>query len=473
MKQYLENLIRVVNDEDWEKLKKIELKTSKLKDMLHILLDNRIKGFPSNHQIQDQLKIDDKLHRKMKSVLLVKCYNALAPEGSIKLLDLLSRYRLYHHFIRELEKQEKTINENTLNERHQFYEFAFQGLHRLPYSLTNIDQLKKYGDKYLKNVVNKELYEQTLIIQLKILTYKVLKQFFRMQKAEHSDYLFRELLEIRNSIDKKSTVTLEALYHLAAGMFYYYTKADYNQSLSHLLHTKKILTKETTGLKYEERESVEVFIALTYYQTGKFTEALNILLETEKTFPTILKTQTHVINRMIELHLIHENLKEAKTLLDNKMKRFLDITENDSAALASVSYMKYYLLKDDLNNAFVYLTKSREFLNKKSFVNHEIEVRILEIIYFMYNDDFAFAAILTKRGIKFLNEKTNRIKIKLNLEKFKVLLEICRVTDRNNPPEQKILDDINQKFKGYSYLIGKLILKGYRMKLKKIESENF
>lgn len=473
MKQYLENLIRVVNNEDWKKLKKIELKTSKLKDMLHLLLDSRTKGIPSNRAIQNQLKIDDKLFRKMKSVLLVKCYATLAPEGSIKLLDMLSRYRLYDHYIRELEKQEKAIKKKPLSEQHLFYEYAFQGLHRLPYSLTSTDQLRNYGDKYLKTVDSKELYEQTLIIQIKIFTYKVMYRFFEMRKVGGPDYLLNELLETGDTLKKKSTVTLEALFHLAAGMYYYYARTDYSQSLSYFLKAKEIFNSEAVHLKYEERESIEVFIALNYYQTEKYSEALNILTEAERNFSTIIKTQTHVINRMIELHLIQDNLKEAKSLLDNRMKRFLDINEYDSAEMASLSYMKYYLLKDDLNSAFVYLDKSRKFLNKKIFVTHEIELRFLEIIYFLYNSDYAFADVLTKRGIKHLNEKSKNIKAKLYLEKFKVIQQVCKATDKDNPPEQKIYDEINQKFNGYSYLTGKLLLKGYILKMKKIADRGY
>jgi len=304
-------------------------------------------------------------------------------------------------------------------------------------------------------------------VQVRIFSIKILQHFFKKYGHEDTNSLMKELVEIRRAIAEKPTVTLEAILGLAAGMYYYYVEMNYTLSLSHLLSSKEIITQQKVNLTDDDKEGIDVFIALNYYQNEKFSEGLNVLSEVEKNFPTILKTQTHVINRMIELHLILGNMKEAKSILDNRLKRFIDIAEFDSAEIASVSYLKYYLLSDDLNNAFLYLEKAREFLNKSFFTLHDIELRLMEIIYFIHNGDYSLANRLINRGIKFINEKSKQNEVILHLAKFKLLQRICRIPMETGMPENNVSEMIHQTFKGIDYLKGILILKGYQMRMKK------
>lgn len=334
MKNYLESLIKVINEDDWQKLNALELKTSKLKDFLHILLDNRSTEIPSNAEMQAKLNIDDKLHRKMKSVLLAKCYETLVPEGGIKLLELLSRYRLHDHFIRELEKQEKSVRRKSRKEKQKFYFYAFHGFRRLPISLVTVDQYKDYGNRLLEVVDKKDLPERTLIIQIRIFTVKVLQFYFNMEETET---LKEELYKLEESVSRINTVTLQILISLTKGMYYYYAKNDYEKSLNSLLNARKLLSKEDNKCTYDEKCMIEIFIGLNYYQTNKFQEALEVLLEAKTNYPAMMKTQTHVISHIVSLQMILGNMKEAKLLLNNLIKRFLNISESDSSEIVSIS----------------------------------------------------------------------------------------------------------------------------------------
>ena len=201
MKNYLEKLVKVVNEDDWNKLKAMDLKTSKLKDYLNILLDNRNHDFPSNKELLTRLKIGDNLHRKMKSVLLNKCYETLAPEGGLQLLDILSRYRLYENFTRELERQEKEIiKKKTVKDRKAFYYYAFHDLRRLPYSMVDITMIEEYGKKYVQTLEPEAMPEEEVATMLKVLAIKILKSFFNLQKTDSSS-------EITNGACKRSKST--------------------------------------------------------------------------------------------------------------------------------------------------------------------------------------------------------------------------------------------------------------------------
>lgn len=463
MKHYLESLIKVINEDDWQKLNALELKTSKLKDFLHILLDNRLNEIPSNAEIQAKLNIDDKLHRKMKSVLLTKCYEALVPEGGIKLLELLSRYRLHDHFIRELVKQEKSIRRKSKKEKQKFYFYAFHGFRRLPVSLVTVDHYRDYGNKLLETVDSKDLPERTLILQIRIFSVKVLQFYFNMVETEA---LKEELEELEESVGSIKSVTLQVLLSLAKGMFYYYAERDYGKSLNTLLNAKKLLSKNDTNVTYDESCMIEIIIGLNYYQMNKFQEALDVLLEAKTNYPAMMKTQTHVISHIVSLQMILGNMKEAKLLLNNLIKRFLNILEAESSEIVSISYIKYYLLNDDLNNAYAYLSKAREFLNKKFFSTHDIEVRTLEIIYFVYSEDYVFAESLINRGVKYLHEKAKEKEVDSALQRFKLLKQICRTSNENQSELSRFPDEITKSFKGYDYLTGVLIQKGCNARVK-------
>ncbi len=113
-------------EEDIEKIKSIPRKASKLKIFLNYLIQIRTGNEMEKEELMKYLRVDDKMLRKMKSVLLRKCYDALAPNDGIELLDLLSRYRLVENFKRELVLQELKIksNKSLIRECHHSYDLA-------------------------------------------------------------------------------------------------------------------------------------------------------------------------------------------------------------------------------------------------------------------------------------------------------------------------------------------------------------
>ena len=143
-------------------------------------------------------------------------------------------------------------------------------------------------------------------------------------------------------------------------------------------------------LFYDEQAAVHVFLGLIHYRNDRYKDAIQALQDTQKKYAAFVDTQTHVINRLIELHLIEGNIGEAKWLLDNYMRRFLDIGETDSAELASISYIKYYLLADDYDMAYNYLEKARRFLNKKFYLGHDIELEDIGSNVFYFHPGFSF-----------------------------------------------------------------------------------
>ena len=69
MKFYLEQLINVLHDSDIERLQNMNLKKSKIKTFLDMLISYRKEGLPEQQVFLNKLNLDENTYRKMKTIL--------------------------------------------------------------------------------------------------------------------------------------------------------------------------------------------------------------------------------------------------------------------------------------------------------------------------------------------------------------------------------------------------------------------
>ena len=69
MKFYLEQLINVLHDSDIERLQNMNLKKSKIKTFLDMLISYRKEGLPEQQVFLNKLNLDENSYRKMKTIL--------------------------------------------------------------------------------------------------------------------------------------------------------------------------------------------------------------------------------------------------------------------------------------------------------------------------------------------------------------------------------------------------------------------
>lgn len=89
--------------------------------------------------------------------------------------------------------------------------------------------------------------------------------------------------------------------------------------------------------------------------------------------------------------MIKGRMDEAKEILDKHLNRFLESGEEDAIQITSIAYTKYYFLINNLQKAFEYLQIARQHLNKKFYLIYDIEIRTLELIYFILSGDLKFS----------------------------------------------------------------------------------
>ena len=457
MKSYLEKLIKVLNDVDIEKIKSIQIKTSKLKVFLTYLVSIRTADEMPKNELMKFLDVDDKMLRKMKSVLLRKCYDALAPKDGLELLDILSRYRLSENFRRELILQEKKVRrKESKAEQARYYDLSLNYFLRLPFSSLDPDELSKRAQLNLKFVEGKEKELHALLLAGRILVIRLIHEYYQRDKIKREAKVFSSTLEKLSAGEKKfHSDELKALHLFCNALFQFCIKIDFAES-------EKLFSKLRKNIAYTKllpddySPAVNAFYASSLYYLNRYDEAIAVLEEFIKSKSPFFYNQPHLLARMSELYMIKNRMPEAYEILYKHLNRFLHSGEPDAVQIASITFTKYYLLKGNLEKAFESLQTARLKLNKKFFLLNDIDTRMLELIYFIQVGDIKFSKIILMRTLKFLREKTKTKVLKHEIEKMELLNRMCRAKTRNRsmkPFAGKVLET----FKGFDTIFGMLL----------------
>ena len=114
------------------------------------------------------------------------------------------------------------------------------------------------------------------------------------------------------------------------------------------------------------------------------------------------------------------------------------------------------MLNNELLNAFEYLQTARKHLNKKYYIIHDIDIRTLELIYFVMSGDLKFAKTILSRTIKFLREKVKQKDLGLEIKRQEVIKNMCQAKIRHGSMKT-FNKQISEKFTGSNMIAGMLL----------------
>ncbi len=460
MKAYLEKLIKVLNEDDLKKIKSIHLKVSKMKIFLAYLVETQTSKEMTKQELMVYLRVDDKLYRKMKSILLRKCYEALVPEGGLPLLDILSRYRLVENYKRELAHQEiKIKRQNDSKIKSDFYDNAITYLLRLPFSSQNIDELEHYAKLNLQYSKNSEKEVQAYYHSGRILVIRIIEEFYgRDLKNPNKILILNELKNLDDANKKLKDEKLLALSLYCNAIYVFCIERNIAKAKNEFLNLLNNMT-HLDLLPTDFALSVNGFYASSCYLLNEFDEALVSYEKyvTEKN--PFFFSQPHLMIRLCELYMIKDREKDALEILELHLKRFAESGEPDAVQLTSITFAKYYLFIHDLPKAFESLQVSREHLNKKFYLLHDVDQRTIEQLYFMISGDMKFARSILIRTLKFLREKVKTKELGQQIKKQEVLSKLFRAKAKSKSlkPFIPLLESV---FTGYDYIYV-ILLKKY------------
>lgn len=413
MKFYLEQLINTLHDSDIEKLKNIDLKRSKIKDMLSMLIAERHNGVMHMKQIESQFNQDSNAFRKMKAVLLERCMNALAPEGGSQLLELLGRYRLSELFIRESKQVISTMAKDkklSAQARIAIYRECFFGYMRLPYSMNDSESLDKFREGLLSHYSGADKSTLDCILLLNQIFVRIVQSYFQLNiSASNYEQFKKELASIEVRIQANpSDKSLLFLSAIGCVLDFYYTPP--NEELR-LRFEKLVAQYNTIGAGYNPDEifAVNFYRAYYYKISSRFEESADFFQDLIAQFPIQFAHSPHIIYRYAVLLAVLGRIDEMKTLIDTHLKKYLYLFDYDARALACLVYSVYNMLINDTEVAYQYMNDFRDSADKKGMYIFNIGIRVFEIVLYYQRADEKFSEEQLRRFLRYIKDRSKNV----------------------------------------------------------------
>ena len=411
MKFYLEQLISALHDTDIERLKKMDLKKSKMKNYLALLIENRKKGIPRQDKILDELGMDDNAFRKMKSVLFTKCIGGLVPEGGIALLLFLSRYRLPEIFIREADEMINAAekdNATPADKKAALYLQAIHGYMRLPFSLYNPKKVEHYLQGLRLNYEKPERQAIEELVKVLNIYMLVTKSFFALDTSEanYEEYLVG-ILSVKQKASeinfKRATLCAEGIQLILD--FYY--RRNYPQLQEGFNRLVQQYAEWNSTDAHDEVFAFRFYEAYCFILMNNFAEANRLLGTLHADFKHVFHHYPNVVYRYALSLMMEGRIDESKKLIDLCLDKKILPYDNDCLIMSCIANTAYYLLVNDLKQASAYIALYHTVYNKKMLLIFEVTMRFLEVIFTFQSGEVKKASGMFKKFTRYLNDKSD------------------------------------------------------------------
>lgn len=471
MKFYLEQLINALHAPDIERLQAIDLKKSKIKIFLNTLIDNRKSGFPKEEELRKQLQLDANSYRKMKAVLLQKCLKTLVPEGGIKLLEFLGRYRLSELFMREAGKLISVVEKSkhiTPLDKASIYKHCYLGSTRLPFSLFDESRLSVYEAGFLKNYSLPDKVIQFNVLKLNGVFVRIVQTFFSMQISEENYKKFSaEIKTIEQNLkDAKSeriNVFIDGIY---AVLDFYYQKisVEIKHRFEKIFNRYQLLKSNDT-----QDEIFTVKFYLAYYETmaGNYEYSMQLFEELEKDFPELIRFSPKITFRYTLVLGILKETEKMKRVIDLYMKKYLQSYDPDGKVLTCLALVVYHLLLNETEKASEYIRIFQNNINRKALLAYDIGIRMFEIIVFYQRADDKFAEQQFTKLIRYLQDRTDVAALQKSVHLNKSLRNAFGQYIHNKISLSEFEKSINDIFTGNNALVAVLFINAAKIRATK------
>jgi hypothetical protein len=471
LKLYLEQLIYALNDSDIERLAKMDLRKSKMKYYLDILVENRKQGIPSNQSIMDKLDLDLNSFAKLKSLLLARSLKELVPNGGIDLLNFLSRYRLQEIFMREVDYLIEEAEKNpkvSADAKAIIYLHGVRGYIRLPYSFFDEQEMQRYVNGFLINYNQPDLHELENLIRLNKIFILIVKSFYAMDSTPDNYAAFSE--EIKIIADKYLGMSFNRVKYFAEAIklildFYYKARwPELQEGFERLVY---LCTELKNPHAQDEIFALRFYVGYNQIMMGNFSKANEILDQLKNDNKETFHFYPKVVFRFAMSLLIDGKNEECKHLLDTYMRKDILIYDPDATIMSCLAHTAYYLLENETDAAAKYIDLYNSINNIKGFMSFKLGMKLFEVIYYFQKGEDNFAAMLLKKTVRYLKDKSATMSGQNNSMLNKALLDLLNKfidgkTDLNGFEVQ-----INNIFKGNQTIVNKLFINAIKWRSNK------
>jgi hypothetical protein len=359
--------------------------------------------FPEIPAVVASLNISDAHYYKINSVLLRKCYVALVPPQGTDLLKYLKKKNLFNLLRHEILFQDKkSAALKSGKELVDFYQACFHYLIDLPYKYYDKKLVALFGKKYLA-AKGKYSESDELYIKFHTLFADINRIAARKNPRKSINITLAALLKHEEELSKGKHYL--ATYYLYRCICSYYSYYD-NQPEKVLEYLRKAMTLKDHIAAFFPID-ISLFLQLLYadalFTNNKIAEAEEIYNKAfDKGIDENMYGYYYHCEQYILVSTIRQKYDQAKKMLDQVFLPCIDNRLDIYATRGAMCYVKYYLSNNDLKNALSYLNTAKVINEKTFYLPFDVQLRVLENIYFFLKKDYDFSYQLANRNIKFL-----------------------------------------------------------------------
>ncbi len=372
-------------------------------DLLHVLLHTNEHDAESAELIQSMSTgYRDKLH----SVLLRKCYERLVPNGGMDLLQhLWSKKVLVKNLQKEIRYQRRVLVPMLSSaERKDYYEWLLLfATDQLVYD-TDETLMKQTMKHYLQYIDVKLQATERMVCQALIASSRIstLASLMKLQARREDPRLESQLLKLYEAAHNHTS--LRAKLATAMALYDYYSAIESDKRSAFINEAQGIIT-EYPDIGIYSRQRIQVKYATNLYQVSSdFVAAQAAFCELFELFPAAL-TNIYSNAKFIQVCLILGRHKEAYKALRTCFAPLLERETIPEAANAALNFAKYYTMTGDLQKALDYIYRGMKLLQRRLYVQYEIEFRNLECAVHVLRNDEDLALNTIERNLKYLRAK--------------------------------------------------------------------
>jgi hypothetical protein len=221
-----------------------------------------------------------------------------------------------------------------------------------------------------------------------------------------------------------------ALYYLYRTMISYFTYYVKDKEKIEEYIKKCIALKDKVQWFFPV--NIGQFLNLLYadhlFSNQRINDAWNIFKEefSSGVSPTMYGYHYHC-EQYVLLCIIKKEFKKAATILDKVFKPLIELQADILATRGCLSYAKFYITQNELKQAIHYITLGRNINEKSLYLPFDLQLRILENIYFYLKGDFEFSYRLANRNIKFVMSQKDKKMLSDYLTLFKIIIMLSQL----------------------------------------------
>jgi hypothetical protein len=430
----------------------------------------RSSGFPEIPEVVRALAISDVHYYKINSVLLRKCYEQMIPGQGVKLLHFLRQKNLFSLLRHEILFQDKKhATSLSKEEREKFYLCCFHYLIDLPYKFYDKKLISIFGKKYLDSKV-KSTGSDELYVKFHMLFADINRNAARKNPGKSLgitlDGLQKHESELKGS---KHYLATYYLYRSLCSYYSYYDKQP-EKVIEYLKKAMQLKDKIAAFFPIDISLFLDLLYADALFSNNQVQEAEEIYNRTFKTGvdETMFGYYYHC-EQYVLVSIIREKFEQANTLLDEVFQPCINNRLDIYATRGAMCYVKFYLSQADLKNALNYLNLAKVINEKTFYLPFEVQLRVLENIYFFIKKDYDFSLQLAARNIKFLKAQEQTDIFENHLLLWKTISAMITCITKKTPINKELAEDYKFLNHQYTSLYCGLLEKVYEQTVRELK----